>query len=760
MSEQELLEKSVITTRLDKAIGWFRKYSLWPMPFGTACCAIEFMGAVSAHYDLARFGAEAVRFSPRQADMMIVAGTIVDKMAPVLKKIYDQMSEPKWVISMGVCASSGGFYRAYHVMQGIDEIIPVDVYVPGCPPTPEGLIYAVNIVQDMAQNNIPRKSQIVTFEEKEATNYKHKKMSLWPVPVITPATDKEPASPAARKIKALFPDEIIRIEDVDAEGVAAITLKPEKIADICSMLKNDPELLFDMPLDVCGVDYLGRDPRFEVVYHLYSTVNNVRLRLKAPLAGDKPEIDSVTKIWKGVNWFEREAWDMFGIRFNGHPNLQRILTHEQFEGHALRKDFDPGKRFKCTESKHDLFTSEYDKFYPPKLEDADPLNDRMVVNFGPSHPITHGTLRLQLELEGETVKRTRIEIGYLHRCFEKMSETHTYHQVIPYTDRLNYCSAFMNNAGYAHAVEKLMGVEVPERATVLRVILSEFSRIIDHIVCLAANLVDIGAMTNFWYLFRVREEVYGLLESCCGGRLTVSYGRIGGFQQDVPADFVDRCRKILEMAPKFFDDVEKLILGNRIFIERTRDICVVNAQEAVQWGFTGPCLRASGVGYDIRKAQPYWGYENYDFDIPVCDEGDTYSRFLIRFEEMRQSMKIIEQGLKNLPGGPVMSADRRVAMPEKKSVYGDIEGLMNHFKLIMEGSKAPAGEIYSATEGANGELGFYIVSDGSGKPYRIKVRPPCFAIFQSNEEVLDELMVADLAAVIGSWNIIAGELDR
>ncbi len=762
MSEQELLEKSVLTTKLEEVIGLCRKFSLWPMPFGTACCAIEFMGVVDAHYDIARFGAEAVRFSPRQADLMIVAGTIVDKMGPILKRIYDQMAEPKWVISMGVCACSGGFYRAYHVMQGIDEVIPVDVYVPGCPPTPDGLLYALTMVQEMAHHNIPRKSRIVPFGEKQKKpEYTHKPLSRWPAEMIEPVADAAPKSFVAQQLKQQFPDEIISIKEDNPDGIPAVMLKKDRIVDVCRFLAKSSNLNFNQPTDVCGVDYLGRTPRFEVVYHLYSINHNHRVRLRVPLDEDAPEIDSVTSVWKGVDWFEREVFDLYGINFRGHPNMQRILCHPQFEGHALRKDFDPGQRFECTQSKLDLFTTDYDKENPPMLEDPDdPLNDRTVVNIGPSHPITHGTLRLQCEIEGETIKRCRTEIGYLHRCFEKMSETHTYHQVIPYTDRLNYCSAFMNNAGYAHAVETFLGVKVPKRAQAIRVILSELSRIIDHQVCIAANLVDVGALTNYWYLFRVREEVYELLEACCGGRMTVSYARIGGFAKDVPHDFEERVRHLLKILPKFMGDVNKLITTNPIFIGRTRDIGTVTAAQAVEYGFTGPCLRASGVEYDVRKAAPYWGYDHYEFEIPVSDDGDTYARYMVRMEEIRQSARIIQQAIGTLPGGPVMTSDKRVAQPPKKDVYSNIEGLINHFKLIMHGIKPPKGEIYSFTEGANGELGFYIVSDGTKNPYRIKVRPPCFAIFQANDEIAEGHMVADMAAILGSWNIIAGELDR
>jgi NADH dehydrogenase I D subunit len=386
--------------------------------------------------------------------------------------------------------------------------------------------------------------------------------------------------------------------------------------------------------------------------------------------------------------------------------------------------------------------------------------EAQVLNLGPSHPATHGTLRIIIRLDGEVITRAETEIGYLHRCFEKMSETHGWNEVIPYTDRLNYCSAMNNGVGYALAVERMLGVEAPPRAQVVRLILSEFSRLMDHAVCLGANLVDLGALTNFWYFFQPREEIYSLLEACAGGRLTVSYTRIGGLVQDVPHDFVERVRHLLGHIPKFIDDVDRLVTANRIFRDRTEGVGVMSAEEAVAWGWTGPCLRASGVPFDLRRELPYLGYEDYDFEVPVATTGDCYARYLVRLEEMRQSLRIIEQAIERLPEGPVLTDNHHVALPPKDKVYSEMESLIWHFKLIYEGLKVPAGAAYMATEGANGELGFYLVSDGGGHPYRVKVRPPCFAIFQAYPHMLEGHLVADAIAILGSLNIIAGELDR
>lgn len=385
---------------------------------------------------------------------------------------------------------------------------------------------------------------------------------------------------------------------------------------------------------------------------------------------------------------------------------------------------------------------------------------KMHLNLGPSHPAMHGTLRVLVEIDGETIVSTQAEMGYLHRGFEKHCEISTYTQVIPYTDRLNYISPLMNNVGYCMAVEKLIECEIPERVQVIRVIISELSRITDHMVCMGTNVVDLGALTNFWYYFNAREKIYDFIEKICGARLTTNYTRIGGLMRDLEPGAAQEIREILKVVMKATKDVRGLLEKNKIFIDRTSGVGAISGEDAVNYGFTGPCLRAAGVAYDIRKAQPYMGYETYDFDIPIGETGDTYDRFLVRFEEIMQSARIIEQALDRLKPGPIMTNDRRVALPPKAEVYTNIEALMNHFKLIYEGVKPPPGEVYSATEAANGELGFYIVSDGGTNPYRVKCRPPCFPLYAAYPFLIKGRMIADAIAILGSINIIAGELDR
>jgi NADH-quinone oxidoreductase subunit C/D len=526
------------------------------------------------------------------------------------------------------------------------------------------------------------------------------------------------------------------------------------LADLARDLRDDPSTQFDLLLDLCGVDFPDRRQRFEAVYHLYSLPRGQRLRLKVPVPEDDPVLPTLIPVWKASDWFEREAYEMFGLTFEGHPNLRRLLTHEAFQGHPLRKDYDPARRWILTE----------DKIYQPKWdrhEGADDLFERMSINIGPSHPAMHGTFRLMAQLDGETIVQAEVETGYLHRCFEKMSETHTWQQVIPYTDRLNYCSSFINNVAYCRTVETMLGVEVPPKAVWARMILSEFSRIMDHCVCNGSTLVDTGALTNFWYFFQPREEIYGLLEACCGARLTVSYARIGGLAQDLPPDFESRCRRLLEIIPPFLDDVEKLIYKNRIWIDRSVGIAPISAAEAVNRGWTGPCLRASGVPYDVRRAHPYDLYDTLDFEVPTYRGGDVYDRFRVRMDECRQSLSMIRQLLdRGMPEGGHIVDDPHVALPPKEACYNQMEAMIYHFKLIMDGIQVPAGERYSMVEGANGELGFYAISDGSAKPYRLKVRPPCFPLFATFPDLVKGGTVSDAVVSLGGLNVIAGELER
>lgn len=397
-----------------------------------------------------------------------------------------------------------------------------------------------------------------------------------------------------------------------------------------------------------------------------------------------------------------------------------------------------------------------------EIEDIDLPTEPMKVNMGPSHPATHGTVRIILTIDGETVRDSDVQVGYLHRCFEKEAENATYTQIFPYTDRLNYVSPLLNNVGFALAVEKLLGLveKVPERAQFIRVIVGEVSRIADHLTCLGASAMEVGAYTPFLWMIKFREWLWELLEELTGARLTHSYVRVGGVSQDLPGAWTEKLLATLRKGAETLVEVEALLVKNRIFRDRMDGVAVISAEDAVALGWTGPCLRSTGIPYDVRKDHPYLVYDRFDFDVPVGSTGDNYDRFAVRMEEIRQSTRILEQAIAQLPGGSVLLDEPRICMPPKNQVYNTIEKMIGHFKLIMDGIIVPPGEVYSYTEGGNGELGFYMVSDGSGRPYRCHVRSPCFIIMQSLSKLIQGAGIADIIPTFGMVNMIGGECDR
>ncbi len=434
----------------------------------------------------------------------------------------------------------------------------------------------------------------------------------------------------------------------------------------------------------------------------------------------------------------------------------------------------------------------------------------MLLNVGPQHPAMHGIVRIITELQGETVIGAEVEIGYLHRAFEKMCEQGPYNNAIPYTDRLNYVSPLINNIGYCLAVEKILGIQTTERCQYIRVLMSEISRVTDHLTCVGASAMELGAFTVFLYMMKAREFLYELIESVTGARLTISYARIGGLKADLPEGFEEQTLHAIKETRKVLKEIEDLLDKNRIFVDRLRDVGVISQEDAIAYGITGPFLRSTGATYDVRKAKNYLVYDRLDFDVPVGEHGDNLDRYYVRMEEMQQSLRMVEQAIAQMPKGPVLvtpdgkvvpaammvdeakmgrvegfqkvsveadptldgsagashgvvySENKRVALPAKEDTYGNIEGLMNHFKLVMHGHglRPPKGEAYFAVEGANGELGFHVVSDGTDRPYRVRVRPPCFPIVAALPKLIIGEMVADIVPTFGSVNMIGGELDH
>ncbi len=560
----------IFTTRVADLINWGRKNSLWPMPMGISCCAIEMMAFVASKYDAARFGSEALRFSPRQADLMIVAGTLTKKMAPAVRQIYDQMPEPKWVMAMGACLITGGMFDSYPVVQGLDHVIPVDVYVPGCPPRPEGVLQGLMQIQKQAQ----------------------------------------------------------------ASG---------------------------------------------------------KINLVSRAQGYVPDVELTT----------------------------------------LPTDEKPTQK------------------------------QTMIINMGPSHPSTHGVLRLVLEVDGETIVKAHPHVGYLHRGFEKLGENRTYHQFIPYTDRLDYMAALNNNIAYVMAVEKLMDIELTPRNQMLRTLCCELSRLSAHLLSLGTYALDLGAATIFFHTFQERENIYALQEKLAGSRMLTAYARVGGLARDMPEGWMQEILDWLPNVERVLDEAETLLNKNAIWVHRTENIGVINQDLCRQYGITGPIARAAGIPLDLRKDHPYLAYDQLDFDVPVGTAGDAYDRYMVRMIEMRQSIRLVRQAIQKMPDGPLNSDVPGVVLPPRDRIFTSMEELIYHFKIIGSGFMPPAGKkAYHSIEAPKGELGFYVVSEGGPNAYRLRIKSPSFTNLQLLSEVLPGLKIADAVTTVASLDPVMGECDR
>jgi NADH dehydrogenase I D subunit len=570
------------------------------------------------------------------------------------------------------------------------------------------------------------------------------------------------------KIKSQLPDAVQAVAEF--RGETTLTVKAEHLLPLCRFLRDDPDTLFNHLTFVTAVDYsaMGRQPRFDTVYEVYSLPLRHRLRLKVPLQGDSPSVQSVAELWPGADWHEREVYDLMGIRFKGHPDLRRIMLPDEWVGHPLRKDYPLGGEpvaFTTTVDTPALENLGTPTLEPVSIQPQRPSwarSDTMMLNMGPQHPSTHGVLRMVVELDGEIMVNAQPDIGHLHSGIEKTAEYKTYAQVLPYTDRMDYVSAMTNNLGYAMAVEKLLGVEIPLRAQYLRVIMCELQRISAHLVWVGTHCLDMAGMVNalLQYAYATREDIMNLFEMVSGARLTPSYIRISGVAKDVPDGFVPALKKFMASFPKWHRDIATMLDKNPIWLSRVKDIGVLTAEQAIGYGVTGPVLRATGVDYDVRKYAPYSCYDHFNFDVPTGNSGDCYDRYLVRMEEMRQSLRIIEQAIAKLPDGPVQCDDRKVVFPPREELDTSIEALIHHFKLVTEGFHPPAGEVYACVEAPKGEIGYYIVSDGGPMPYRLKIRGPSFSNLQSSIVMAKGQIFSDMVAIIGSVDITLGEVDR
>ena len=596
-----------------------------------------------------------------------------------------------------------------------------------------------------------------------------------------PVADAE-ASVSVQALRSRF-GEAVRGVRMDPVGTPVVTIDPARVHDALSFLKTDAAQSYDLLLDVMGADP-GGDLVIQVWYQVWSMEHGHMLRLLALLPRANLSVQSVVDLYPAADWLEREVYDMYGVRFEGHPDLRRILMPENYdEGFPLRKDFPLRGRFTRSEQvRRALSRSTEDVYSREELAlagvlEGDPAaeaaagadegeakdylaGEKMVINMGPQHPATHGVLRLVLQLDGETIIRCIPHIGYLHTGFEKTCEYREWNQVVPYTDRMDYLAPMLYNIGYAGAVESLLGVEITPRCQVVRLIMSELNRLLGHLLWRGTGAMDVGATTVFLYTFQERERIYNLHEAYCGGRITTSVTRIGGMVADLPVGWLEACREFVNGLTATIDEAERLLTQNSIFQSRLVDVGVMDAEKALEFGLTGPNLRASGIAYDVRKARPYLGYDEYDFDVPVGVVGDAYDRYLVRMEEMRQSIRILQQALVRVPDGPINVQDPAVILPDKSEAMSSIDAMISHFKLVMEGVQVPAGDVWYSIEATKGELGFGLISDGGPKPVRCRFRGPSFVNLAALPYLVEGGLVSDVIAANASIDIVLGEIDR
>ncbi len=556
------------------------------------------------------------------------------------------------------------------------------------------------------------------------------------------------------------------------DSIPTFWVSPDLAHSLLISIKEQIDRPFRMLYDLTAIDERTRLHRedqpesdFTLVYHLLSYERNQDVRIKVPLQGEEPTMSSITDIWPAANWYEREVWDMFGIHFEGHPYLKRILLPDTWQGHPLRKEH-PARAtemgpFQLPEDKQER-EMEALKFHPEKwgMKTQSEDSEFIFLNLGPQHPGTHGVLRFALQLDGEELVDIVPEIGFHHRGAEKMAERQTWHTFIPYTDRVDYLGGVMNNLAYVLAVEKLAGIDVPTRAQVIRVMLAEFFRIASHLVWYGTFAQDLGALSPVFFMFNDRERIFDIIEAITGGRMHPSWFRIGGVAQDLPEGWDKMVAQFLDYLPPRLKEYDHLVMQNRIFKSRTLGVGSYNTQEAVEWGVTGPGLRATGLDWDFRKKRPYSGYDQFEFDIPTAVHGDCYDRALVRVEEMRQSLRIIRQCLQNMPAGSYKSHHPLTTPPLKEYTMHDIETLINHFLNVTWGPVIPPGEAFAEIEATKGNNGYYLISDGGIHAYRARIRTPSFPHIQMVPYISRGLMIADLLAILGSIDYVLSDVDR
>ena len=574
------------------------------------------------------------------------------------------------------------------------------------------------------------------------------------------------------ELESKFGDQTIVYRQLTKDGTPTIWVEKNNLIPVLKHLKNEIKLPYKMLFDLTGIDERTRTRRdgqpssdFTIVYHLTSFERNEDIRIKVPLKDKDLNISTITDIWNSANWYEREVYDMFGVNFEGHPRLTRILMPKTWQGHPLRKEhvarateLDP---FVLTDQMRDAEDANL-KFNPEEygLDRKSEDSDFMFLNIGPQHPGTHGLLRLVVQLHGEDIVNIVPDIGFHHRGAEKMGERQSWHTFIPYTDRIDYLGGVMNNLAYLLSVEKLGNIDVPERANVIRIMMSELFRIASHLVWLGTFAQDMGQMSPVFYTFNDRERIFDIVSAITGGRMHPSWFRIGGVAHDLPDGWENLVQNFLNYFPKRLKELENLIIKNRIFKARNVGIGVYTTEEAIEWGITGSGLRATGYNWDYRKKRPYSGFENFEFDIPLGKNGDCYDRAVVRMEEMRQSLRIVQQCVNNMPAGHFKSDHPLAIPPRKENTMKDIETLINHFVGVSWGPVIPAGEAMIPIEAAKGSNGYYLISDGNTSSYRTRIRTPSFPHIQMLPFISKGYTIPDLLAILGAMDFVLADLDR
>ncbi len=567
-------------------------------------------------------------------------------------------------------------------------------------------------------------------------------------------------------------DNTVIASQLSSDNIPTIWIEEKNLTDLLAFLKTGIDRPFRMLYDLFAIDERQRSDKlkqhgsdFTIVYHLTSFERNEDIRLKVPLKGEYPSTRSITGIWPSANWYEREIFDMFGISFTGHPDLRRILMPQSWKGYPLRKEY-PARAtesgpYKLEDQIRDIEDKNLE--FDPKdwgLKTHTEDTDFMFLNLGPQHPGTHGLLRLILQLDGEDIVEVVPDIGFHHRGAEKMGERQSWHTFIPYTDRIDYLGGVINNLAYVLSVEQIAGIKVPDRVNVIRVMLTELFRIASHLVWLGTYAQDVGQMSPVFYAFNEREKIFDIIQAITGGRMHPSWFRIGGVAHDLPHGWNNLIQKFIDGFPKQLAELEMVVIRNRIFKARTIGIGAYTAAEAIEWGVTGPGLRSTGIEWDYRKKRPYSGYENFDFDIPLGTNGDCYDRSQIRIEEMRQSLRIVQQCVNNMPEGNYKSSHPLTTPPMKEKTMQDIETLITHFLGVSWGPVIPAGEASVPVEAAKGCNSYHLVSDGGTSSYRSRIRTPSFPHVQMIPLVSKGYTIPDLLSILGALDFVLADLDR